>query len=212
MKYCTIYLVRHGETEWNVKCLMQGHEDSPLTGEGIKQAKELAAKLKKIKFAAVFSSDLLRAKRTAEIITLEKKLAVKTTKLLRERSFGRFEGKTYQEYGNELKQMFEKVEELNEKQKLQFKPATNIESYEEIFKRLNLFLREVSIAYPGKNILVVAHGGVIKAFLIHLGFAKYQELPAGTIKNTAYVKLLSDGTDYFIKETFGIEKVEIKPH
>ena len=90
-RFCTLYLVRHGETDWNVKGLLQGHTDIDLNKTGIKQAKELAKKLRRIKFAISFSSDLLRARRTAEIIATEKKIAVKTTTTLRERKFGRFE-------------------------------------------------------------------------------------------------------------------------
>ena len=96
---CTIYIIRHGETEWNVKKIMQGQKNSLLTTKGIQQAKQAAKQLKQIKFAAIFSSDLLRAKRTAQIIALEHKLIVKTRKILRERYYGKFEGKkiiTYQ--------------------------------------------------------------------------------------------------------------------
>ena len=60
----TIYIVRHGETKWNVKQLMQGHKDSPLTEKGIEQAEEIKKELKNIHFYRIFSSDLLRAKRT----------------------------------------------------------------------------------------------------------------------------------------------------
>ena len=92
--YCQIYLIRHGETDWNAKGLLQGQSDIPLNKEGEKQTIEAAKKhFKKIKFAAIFSSDLVRAKRTAEIIALEKKMAVETSVLLRERDFGPFEGK-----------------------------------------------------------------------------------------------------------------------
>src|SRR3989339_1397072 len=98
--YCHLYLVRHGETEWNVQKIIQGHKDIPLNQKGEKQARRLAKKLVKIKFGVVFSSDLLRAKRTAEIVVLEKKIAVKTTKTLRERHFGRFEGKSWKERFN----------------------------------------------------------------------------------------------------------------
>src|SRR3989338_5919677 len=91
--FCTIYLVRHGETEWNEKKIIQGHSDIPLNKKGELQAKELGQEFKGIHFDAVFSSNLIRAKRTAEIAVLEKKLAVVTTNALRERMFGRFEGK-----------------------------------------------------------------------------------------------------------------------
>jgi alpha-ribazole phosphatase len=58
--YCIIYLVRHGETEWNVKKITQGQSESYLTEKGVEQAKETAEKLKDVKFDAIFSSDLNR--------------------------------------------------------------------------------------------------------------------------------------------------------
>src|SRR5579872_7049036 len=94
---CTLYIVRHGETQWNVERRVQGQIDTPLTEHGKEQAKALGNLFKTIHFDAVFSSDLLRAQRTAELITLEKKLAVVTSELLRERSFGSFEGKYLEE-------------------------------------------------------------------------------------------------------------------
>ena len=93
--FCTLYIVRHGETEWNVKKIIQGNEDIPLNKKGESQAKELAKKLRHIKFDVIFSSDLIRAKRTAEIINIEKKLIVQTTKALKERYFGKYQGKSF---------------------------------------------------------------------------------------------------------------------
>jgi broad specificity phosphatase PhoE len=75
--YCTIYLTRHGETEWNEKKLIQGHTDIPLNTKGKKQAKLLGKQLKDIDFDVVFSSDLLRAKNSAEIIIKEKMTVIK---------------------------------------------------------------------------------------------------------------------------------------
>ena len=79
--YCTLYLVRHGETEWNVKKINQGQSESALTEVGIEQAKETGEKLKHIKFDAIFSSDLSRTQRTAEIIKLDRELVIKTSEL-----------------------------------------------------------------------------------------------------------------------------------
>lgn len=59
--FCTFYVVRHGETEWNVARKIQGHLDSSLTENGLSQAKELGKQLQTTHFDAVFSSDLLRA-------------------------------------------------------------------------------------------------------------------------------------------------------
>lgn len=208
--YCTIFLTRHGETEWNLVHRVQGQSDSPLTPTGIDQAKDLATKLKRIKFSAIFSSDLLRAKRTAEIIALDKELQVKTAQALRERAFGPFEGKTRDEFDQELKKLIDKRDRLSDKQKFSYKLHPQVESDEEIVSRLITFLREIAVAFRHKNILVISHGGIIRAFLIHLGFATYRELPPYSMDNTAYIKLDSDGVDFFIKETFGIHKVEPK--
>lgn len=200
-KYCTLYLIRHGETEWNVKKLIQGQKDIPLNEKGRKQAEKLAEKLIKIKFDAVFSSDLIRAKKTAEIIFLEKKLAVQTTKALRERYFGKFQGQSFGEEKN--KNLLELINKL--KSETQF-AKNEIEDDESIIGRLFTFLREIAVAYQGKTVLVVTHGGPIRTLLIHLGWGTYENLSEGHINNLAYVILESDGIDFFVKKTTGIEK------
>ena len=196
--YCTLYLVRHGETDWNKKKLIQGVTDVPLNKKGERQAEELAQKLTGVKFDAVFSSVLLRAKRTAEIISLEKKLAVKTTKALRERFFGQFEGLSYTRYNK-------KIVSLLKEYRLRAKKIRELEGDEEMMARLIPFLREVAVGYFGKSVLMLSHGGIMRAFLIHLGFATYETLPSGSISNLAYVKLRCDGVDFFIEETEGVK-------
>lgn len=205
LKYCNLYIVRHGQTEWNVKGLLQGHTDSPLTDIGISQAEQIREELKHIHFDEVFSSDSLRAKRTAEIITLERKIAVKTTQLLRERSFGKYEGKEYRIFNTKLKELVKEFEALPDDKKKSYR-YPDIESDEELISRFIVFLRETAIAYGGKTILVVSHGAMIRSLLIHLGFGTYSSLRYDAIGNGAYVKLVSDGVDFFVKETKGITK------
>jgi broad specificity phosphatase PhoE len=204
----TIYIVRHGETEWNVEKLIQGQKDSSLTKKGEAQAKMLAKELGHIYFNAVFSSDLLRAKRTAEIIVLEKKLAVKTSQALRERAFGKHEGKSIELFRKELSHLFNEYSRLSTEEKFRFKFDKDIESEGEAVSRFITLLRELAVAYAGKTILVVTHGAVMRYFLIHAGFGTHQTLPSSekTIENTAYIKVESDGVDFFIKETKGINK------
>jgi len=194
-KNCTIYIVRHGETAWNKKHIVQGQSDIPLNEKGIIQSKELGKKLKNISFAAAFSSDLIRAKRTAEIILLEKKLAVITTKALRERLFGRFEGKHLDELKKALGEL---MIVSKEKQKKLF--LDDVENDEQIVARLIPFIREVSVAYQGKNILMVTHGGLLRAFLAHLGFKIKETSGVNPLKNTGYFVLESDGVEFLIKE------------
>lgn len=192
--YCTIYLARHGETEWNEKKLIQGHSDIPLNEKGELQSKQLREKLKDIHFEAVFSSDLIRARRTAEIIIIEKKLAVVTTKALRERLFGPFEGKHMDELRKILGELILFSKEKQKKLKFH-----DLENDEEIMGRFIPFIREVAVAYPDKNVLMVSHGGLIRAFLDRIGFKmpNYSEKP---MKNAGYLIIESDGVEFILKE------------
>lgn len=204
----TLYIVRHGETEFNIKEIMMGYTvDSALTKKGKEQARKIAEELSHIHFDAVFSSDLSRAKRTAEIITLERKLAIKTTQALREQCYGKYEGKTYAVFESELRELLEKYEELSDKEKLHFRLEGGMETDAEAGTRFITFIREIAVAYPGKTVLVVSHGDVIKHFLIHIGYATYSQLREGSIENCSYIKIQSDGVDFFVKETRGIHKM-----
>lgn len=204
----TIYIVRHGETEWNKTGLLQGHADSPLTTLGKEQAELIAKELRRVRFDEVFASDLLRAKRTAEIIALEFKLTVKTTQALREQHFGSFAGKPHHEYNQAVQRLLKQYKRVTQKQLSRLKVTPDAESQEEAISRFITFLREASVGFSGKTILVVTHGGVMRHLLIHLGFGTHETLPYGILSNTACVKLESDGVDFFVKETKGINKLE----
>lgn len=198
----TLYLARHGQTDWNTQSKLQGHTDIPLNEVGEQQARELAAELKNIKFDQIFSSDLLRAKKTAEIIALEHNLVVESTQLLREVTYGKFEGFNSKEFFD----LFIEWQQLTDEEKKKHKHASDfdtIESRDDISSRLLTFLRETALAFPGQNILVVSHGGVMINLLIHLGYA--QPKREIHVKNTAYIKLESDGIEFFIKEVKGVE-------
>ena len=199
---CWIYLIRHGETDWNSKKLLQGQVDIPLNKKGEQQAKEIAKRLTNVNFDAVFSSDLFRAKRTAEIIALEKKIAVQTTNLLRERSFGSLEGKHVDEVLKILKTDIKKLRTVISERAKEFGAETD----EEVVSRFLTFIREVAIAWPGKNVLVVSHGSLIRIFLTKIGFLTKKDNETVVIKNLALVKFLTDGVDFFVKETWGIER------
>ncbi len=207
----TIYIVRHGEAEHNVK-FHEGFEPkleylALLTEKGKLQVYNLAKKLKKIHFDVVLSSDLLRAKQTAEILALERKLAVQTTERIRERSFSSYLKSRPEKTRDELeREMQNTLKEMDEKAKMTYKHSKDIESAEEGALRLITFLREIAIAYPEKTILVINHGNLMRSLLTHLGWAKYDELPQGAVENTGYVVLESDGVDFFIKDIRGANK------
>lgn len=196
----TLYLVRHGETDWNVKKIIQGSSDIPLNAIGEQQAKELGKKLRHTHFDLIFSSDLLRAKRTAELIKLERALEIQAKEVLRERNNGIFEGVSYEEYNKNFGELINKLQDMTIEQRWNTKFHPEIESDQEIYLRINPFLRELCIANPGKNILVVAHGAILRSFLAHLD-QKYYDLG---FENTGYVKILSDGIDFEVVEEQGL--------
>ncbi len=204
--YCKFYLVRHGQTVWNTKKIMQGHLDSPLTKKGIEQAKITAKKLNSIKFDHAFSSDLLRAKRTADIIAADHNLVVKTNRLLREIHLGPFQGKKIDYFQEELKDALEHRESLSNEQAVTYKIHPELESSEEAATRAITFLRETALAYLGENVLVVSHAGTIRSILIKLGFATNKELLHGAIGNASYVAIDSNGIDFFVRKAVGIDK------
>ncbi|HEX7018289.1 MAG TPA: histidine phosphatase family protein [Patescibacteria group bacterium] len=201
---CTFYIVRHGETEGNKQGILQGHNDTPLTEEGIRQAAERSATFKDIKFADAFSSDLFRTQHTAEIVLAERQLAVKTTQLLRERSHGIYDGQKYEVYNQELKELLEAREALSEEERFRHKIRDDIESDEEIMTRFLTFVRQTAVAYPHQNVLVVTHGGMIKTLLIHLGYVKAAQLHHGSISNLSYLVMNSDGVEFEVVRTEGI--------
>jgi alpha-ribazole phosphatase/probable phosphoglycerate mutase len=206
---CTIYIVRHGESEANVlgakgidfkSSLEYG---SKLTEKGRTQAKVLAEKFKNIKFDAIFSSDYTRTQETAAILKLERKLAVIATEVIRERQFGSWAGRWHLvKY-----KLHEEIRNLAEEDKMKF-VFEDVETEEHLYERFNVFLREIAIVYAAKTVLVACHGNLMRTLLWKLGWATYHQLPSGSIENTGYYIIESDGTEFYLKETHGVNKKE----
>ena len=203
--YCNLYLVRHGETEWNVKGIIQGQLNSNLTEKGIEQAKKTGDELKDIKFDMIFSSDSTRAYDTALIIKLDRELIIETSHLLRERSFGSFEGKHGSEFLEAFREKLNKKETLSDEEGWNFTVSDDSESDGILASRFITKLREIAVAYPNKTVLVVSHGGPIRMFLAKIGYATRQELIGGSLKNAGCVNVLSDGVDFILQSVKGVE-------
>jgi probable phosphoglycerate mutase len=219
-KNTTIYVVRHGQSFFNATLDLDsierdGEQGAHLTPTGQGQAKKLAQELKNVNFAAIFSSDLARAKETAEAVALEKKIAVETTKAIRERDIVRYAiklgYKSLEEIENRLKKDLEK---LDEEAKMNHKHTPEMESPNEGAIRLLTFIREAAVAYDGQTIMIVCHSNIMRCLLNQLGYAKFDELPRNSVQNTAYFVVESNGVDFSIKETHGIKKIygEIRPY
>lgn len=148
-----LYVIRHGQTEWNVLKKMQGSSDIPLNEKGIAQAKQAKEKLNDVVFDLAFSSPLMRAKQTAEIVSPY--LNVITDRRLAERAYGEFEGK---DTGSpELNR--EKIWMLDQP----FNPPT-VETLDELRARVYSFLDSIK-PHKGKTILIATHGGTIRLII-----------------------------------------------
>lgn len=198
------YIARHGQVDWNTKGLVLGQRDHPLNDKGIKQAKRLAKEIKNIKFDAIFSSDLLRAKETAEIIASGRKIPVQTNKTLREQTFGHFEGWKKNEFIN----LFDKWNEMSDEERHNYTLSDDMESNANAVKRLINFLEETSKQYLGKTVLVIAHGALMRYLLIQLGYASYDYL--SHFENTGYIKITIKEEDIVLNEVKGFKREEKK--
>lgn len=163
-----LILVRHGLTEWNTSGKYQGHTDISLSSQGDKQAQALAVRLSHENITRVYSSDLMRARQTAERIAAYHSLPVITDPRLREMSFGEWEGLTFEEIGErwpELQKRWledpvslcapggEPAEALHERLR---------EALRHIYKDLSRYQAKQGTAATG---VIVTHGGALRALM-----------------------------------------------
>lgn len=149
-------LVRHGETEWNAERRIQGQIDIGLNATGRAQAAAAGRWLRQAGIAAIYSSDLQRARATAEAIGEALGLAVSLTSALRERRYGVFEGLTYDEAKRRFPAGYAAFEGRNADYAFE-----NGESLRDMFVRVTGALRSIAANHPGQCVVVVLHGGVL---------------------------------------------------
>lgn len=197
---CHLYLVRHGETEWNAQGLLQGHSDIHLNDIGLSQALALKEALASVHFSAAFSSDLSRAKKTAEIIISNKETPLTLSKALRERTAGPFEGRPVQELEAWMKQSLTPGKIFSQEEHLSHRWHPNFETSSETYQRIKNFLSS-NISYDDSNILVVSHGGVMRSILDHLQYVPGYKW---SIANCGYVCLQASEDTFSIKNADGV--------
>ncbi|MHB9094461.1 MAG: alpha-ribazole phosphatase [Eubacteriales bacterium] len=160
-----LFLVRHGETEWNKSLRYQGHRDVPLSDEGRAQAQKIALRLSHEKIDAAYASDLSRALETAKAISGCHGLEVTIMPELKETNFGRWEGLTYSEIDKQFHDVMQGWRTNPRDTKI---PGG--ESLGEVADRCWVCLNRIIEENPDRNVLVVAHGGIIRiAVAIVLG-------------------------------------------
>jgi probable phosphoglycerate mutase len=152
-----IIAIRHGETAWNADSRIQGQRDVGLNATGRWQARRVGEALAGEEIAAVYSSDLGRAHQTAEHIAEATGTPVIPNEGLRERSFGIFEGKTF----DEIHEHFPEHAQNWRRRIPDWQPPEGGESLIELRARVHKTMVELAAKHPGELIVVVAHGGVL---------------------------------------------------
>jgi len=158
-----VYIVRHGETEWNAEGRIQGHTDVSLSDQGRRQAEALARRLAEVPFDIAYSSDLVRANETAQIILGERGISLRPTAQLREYHKGVFEGLTVHEYSKRYPDMYQ-ASLIND---LDFAP-TGGETIRQTSARMAGFVAELRENHLEDTVLIVGHGGSLRSVIVAL--------------------------------------------
>ena len=156
-------LIRHAQTVWNREKKIQGHSDSPLTADGEKQASGWGQILSQFAWDRMLASDAGRAQATAEIINAILKVPLTIDSRLKEQNWGQWEGMTVRQIEAEARQ------ELDDQVTAgwDFCPPGG-ESRRSVRQRSQTILAEAAERYPGQNLLVVTHEGIVKSLIYHL--------------------------------------------
>ena len=189
-----LYIVRHGETEWNVIKRFQGQLNTPLTKKGIKKLKETGKELEDVTFEEVYTSELERTVNSAEIILNENrgyknnKLKLKKLAELNEVHFGVWQGLKYEEvflkYPEEANNYFYNVKNYK---------AENVKA-ENLKDALERFLRGINkilSSHKSGNILIVTHGTVFEMFINHVGNNDIFDIDERTLMGNGDYKVFS---------------------
>lgn len=198
-----LIIVRHAETEGNANHIIQGQNNSPLTGKGKIQAENLAKRLNKENINVVYSSDLGRCKDTLKPFLKGKEISVHYTRELREICRGIFDGRPDFEYQEWLKK--------NSYIDMEVKHPKG-ESFPDLIKRVSEFIEQVIKKNKGQTVLIMAHGGSKRALLMYLlkkydsdSIMRFRKLSANTA--LSIIKMKDDG-NHEIELLYNVDHLE----
>jgi probable phosphoglycerate mutase len=159
MQATRIIAIRHGETAWNVDTRIQGQLDIGLNDNGRWQARRVGQALAQEQVHAIYASDLQRAWHTAQSISESTGTPVRPEPGLRERRFGLFEGKTFQE----IEAAWPEHAHHWRKRIPEWAPPEGGESLLALRERVRDTVHQIAAQHPGQCVVIVAHGGVLDA-------------------------------------------------
>ncbi len=182
-----LYIMRHGQTDWNVRHKLQGSTDIPLNDEGRRMAEESAVKYRDLPLDECWCSPLVRARETAEILLRGRNIPIRTDDRLREMSFGQYEGteNVFHKPECPIWLLFKDPEKYTA-------PAGGAESFEELFDRTGAFLQEVidPLMAQGKNVLIVGHGAMNLSIVNRIRGVPLQDFWKEPMQNCTMLRLI----------------------
>lgn len=190
----TLYLIRHGHTQWNESGRYQGISDVPLSPAGRRAVAQTAAGLRGKSIRAMYASDLLRARETAEIIARElfpQGIEIKYCRDLREINFGYWEGLTYEQinrrWGSQINQWLADPASVT---------PPGGESLRDFQNRVLNRLRNIALNHVGEVVAVVAHGGVIAVAHAWTSDVDYRRMERLPVDPAGWLKIQIDTKDF----------------
>lgn len=157
MPQTQLYLIRHGQTDWNLRAMLQGRTDIPLNETGRRQAMEARERLAGVHFDAVYSSPLRRAMDTAQLVSGWPGEKICPDERLTEIAFGPYEGKDPHTLGPAFACFFTDPEA--------YRPPQGAESLQSALERTGDFLAYAAEKHPGQTLMVAGHGAALHAML-----------------------------------------------
>ncbi len=154
------WLLRHGQTDWNLQGRYQGQADPPLNQTGLEEAGRAARILASRPLRAIYSSDLLRARQTAEIIARAAGEQVRLEPRLREVCLGEWEGQLF----NEIRLRYPAEIQERELHPVSSRPPGG-ETLAELWQRVKSAMAEIAARHPGEEVALVSHGLTLSALV-----------------------------------------------
>ncbi len=152
-----LYIMRHGQTDWNVRHKLQGRTDIPLNEEGRRMARRAAEEYRDVHLDICFASPLIRARETAELVLEGRNVPIRTDSRLQEMCFGIYEGleNSFSIPDCPINVVFQAPEKYT-------RAVGGAESFEELFARTGAFLHDTAdpLLREGKDVLIVGHGAM----------------------------------------------------
>ena len=181
-----LIVVRHGETAWNVDTRIQGHLDIPLNATGLWQARQLGDALAGEAISAIYTSDLLRARKTAQAVADATGAPLIATPALRERDFGAFQGRSFAAIEAELPDEAERWRRRDP----DWAPPGAGESLLQFKERITHAVCALAAQNIGKHVAMFTHGGVLDVLYRAATGLGLQDARTWRLDNAAINRLL----------------------